>query len=553
MKYGRTGIAMLLAALMLLCAAGSAFAEGDAAPAPEEPQYVEAATVDELLAAIAPNTVVTLTGRSYDLTRAKGYGIYGGKYYGWNMVYDDGSELEISHVKNLTIRAAKPGTELVTVPRYACVLKFVDCEGVTLEGFTAGHTEGEGFCTGSVLNMQSCREMLVDGCELYGCGTYGLELEHCRGVHAVNTVIRDCSYGALIATGCSDVLLDGCRIHGVEAFSGVLELSGCHDCACVNTRIRDCAAESLVRLQTAKDFYLAGCEVRANRLGGMFSCTGYPVVVEGCVFEKNAGAWYLDNFQTSERAVDPSGRTYDDAELEAMTLAENVSWTAPEEREPLLVAPEVSDDGMIHVRNVDELLASIAPNASIYLEDGVYDLSEASGYGTHGGDHWYWMSCYDGPGLVIHNAENLTITAGGPHRARIVAVPRYCEVLSFEGCDGLTLRGVTLGHTQSLDNAACAGGVLTLQGCRNVTLEDCSLFGCGTIGVTAMSCRDMEVLHTEIHHCTVGAFYLYDCDGVAVNGCNVHDIGDGSGEFLFQHYECRNIAVDGRELPENRW
>ena len=43
--------------------------------------------------AIAPNTVINLTGRSYDLTGATGYGVYGSKYYGWNEVYDDGWEL----------------------------------------------------------------------------------------------------------------------------------------------------------------------------------------------------------------------------------------------------------------------------------------------------------------------------------------------------------------------------------------------------------------------------------------------------------------------------
>ena len=72
--------------------------------------------MDEFLKAIAPNTVITLTGRSYDLTHALGYGVFGSKYYCWNEIYDDGWELEIDKVQNLTIRAARPGTEIVTVP-----------------------------------------------------------------------------------------------------------------------------------------------------------------------------------------------------------------------------------------------------------------------------------------------------------------------------------------------------------------------------------------------------------------------------------------------------
>ena len=71
--------ALLLTALLMLTIVPTAFAEEEAASAPMN--SVEAATVDELLKAIAPNTVITLTGRSYDFTRAQGYGVYGGKYY----------------------------------------------------------------------------------------------------------------------------------------------------------------------------------------------------------------------------------------------------------------------------------------------------------------------------------------------------------------------------------------------------------------------------------------------------------------------------------------
>ena len=204
--------ALLLAALLLLTAAPAAFAEAETEP---EITEVTAATVDELLKAIAPNTTITLTGRSYDFTRAQGYGVYGGKYYRWNDIYDDGWELQIENVQNLTIRANHAGTEIVTVPRYACVLKFVNCENVALEGFTAGHTDGPGFCTGAVLNMTDCHWMTVTDCDLYGCGTYGLELERTREVRVEGTTIRDCSYGAVYAANSCSIYLDGCSIHGI--------------------------------------------------------------------------------------------------------------------------------------------------------------------------------------------------------------------------------------------------------------------------------------------------------------------------------------------------
>lgn len=537
--------ALLLAAMLMLTIVPTASAEEGAASV--QMNSVEAATVDELLKAIAPNTFITLTGRSYDLTRAQGYGIYGSKYYSWNPVYDDGWELEIENVQNLTISAGRTGTEIVTVPRYACVLKFVSCSDVTLEGFTAGHTDGPGFCTGAVVHADDCRNMTVKNCDLYGCGTYGLELEHSSAVHTYGTTIRDCSYGALWASNCSDVLLDDCSVHGIDGYEGIFSLRSCRDCAVINTLIRDNACSSLVSLNSAKDFYMAGCEVSKNKFNGMFFCAPYPLTLEGCQFTGNECeyGWYQDDWRRSERVIAPDGHTYTDEELAASTLLADAVWS-PSEKQPVpITAPEKGEDGMVHVHNVDELLASIAPDTIIYLEDGVYDLSDASGYGYESGDYWYWMDCFDGPGFVIRGVDNLSITAAGPHRARIVAEPRYCDVLSFENCNGVALSSFTAGHTQPIDDFGCAGGVLSFMDCRDFKVDNCSLYGCGIMGVTCYNCRSGEISYTEIHDCTDGACYFYSSRDIALTTCNIHDIPN----YTYQIYDCQNITADGKEIP----
>ncbi len=537
--------ALLLTAMLMLTIVPAAFAEEEAASV--QMNSVEAATVDELLKAIAPNTIITLTGRSYDFTRAQGYGVYGGKYYRWNDIYDDGWELQIENVQNLTIRANHAGTEIVTVPRYACVLKFVNCENVALEGFTAGHTDGPGFCTGAVLNMTDCHWMTVTDCDLYGCGTYGLELERSREVRVEGTTIRDCSYGAVYAANSCGIYLDGCSIHGIEGY-GVISLSGSWSFALLNTAVRDCKSTCLLDLSTAKMFYMGGCDISRNTFEGMFFSTVFQPVVDNCSFTDNScsGGWYLENWQKSERVVKPDGEPYTDAELAALTHSGDSVWTEPEQPENPVSAPEVSADGMIHVHNVDELLASIAPDTAIYLEDGVYNLSHAQSYGYGSGDYWYWMDCFDGPGLVIRGADNLSITSAGPHRARIVAEPRYCEVLSFENCGSISLSNFTAGHTQDVEDFGCAGGVLSFMDCRDFRIEDCSLYGCGILGVTCYNCRGGEILHTEIHDCSNGACYFYDSRDIAINDCNIHDIPN----YTYQIYDCQNITADGNKLPD---
>jgi polygalacturonase len=197
---------------------------------------------------------------------------------------------------------------------------------------------------------------------------------------------------------------------------------------------------------------------------------------------------------------------------------------------------------MIHVHTVDELLASIAPDTSIYLEDGVYNLSDAADYGTDSGEYYSWMLCYDGPGLVIENVQNLSITAAGPHRAGIVAVPRYADVLGFDRCSDITLRGFTAGHTQAQSD--CAGGVLNFMGTEDVLVEDCSLYGCGILGVSGYNSRNMTIRTTEIHHCSYGAISLEGCENVSIEQCNIHDIPVSP----FQFYDSKNVTVDEKTV-----
>ena len=59
-------------------------------------------------------------------------------------------------------------------PRYAFCLKFVNCSNCEVENLTIGHTVG-GFCSGGVIGAEQS-SVTVKDCDLYGCGTYGLNL-----------------------------------------------------------------------------------------------------------------------------------------------------------------------------------------------------------------------------------------------------------------------------------------------------------------------------------------------------------------------------------------
>ncbi len=546
-------ISLMIAVIMLFSLA--ACGEAPAAPAAEtEPAetplpktengrpVTEVTTVDELLAAIAPDTVIELTGQRYMLTEASDYGTGSGSgYYRWDT--GDGAELVIENVTGLTIRAANRDTCIVTEPRWVNVLHFIGCEDITLEGFTAGHTDGA-YCSGGVLCFENTKGVTVDGCSLYGCGTEGVTTYSCEDVAVTGSEIWNCSQGAAFIYDSKNVSFDNCDFHGITAEFGMFRTIDSDKFALLNSTIRDSSGDVFFNSSRSSGVYIGGCEVSGNKFRDMFASELIPVTVEGCALGDNDIIdWYADmeklgSLYENSKAVDPEGNVYTYSELQNMQKTENAVWNA---YVPEVSTPEVavSEDGKVHVTTVDEFLAAIAPDTTIYLEPGVYDLSTAAGCGVTETDRYRWDLRFDGPSLVITGVDGLTIEGAGAESVTIAAVPRYADVLGFERCAGLTLRGFTAGHTE--EKGYCTGGVLYFDLCDDAVIDGCALFGCGIMGITASNCDDMNVSNTEIYDCEYGAVTLNDSNAVFDN-CDIHDNGGPD----FQLYGSTAI-VDGKE------
>ena len=104
-------------------------------------------------------------------------------------------------------------------------------------------------------------------------------------------------------------------------------------------------------------------------------------------------------------------------------FAEIVRPAAPKpvEAAAIELPEEYASYRTVRVANVDELLAAIAPQTVILLEEGEYDLAEATGYGAYGGEHYYWENPYDGPSLIIRGVDGLVLlgTGAGKENVRI--------------------------------------------------------------------------------------------------------------------------------------
>lgn len=176
-----------------------------------EQSQVTVATVDEFLAAIAPNTEIILDGPMFDLSTAKGYGKTNGDFYQWREEHD-GPGLYIVGVSNLTIRGASDdhnATVMSADPRYAHVMTFENCSNIHLKGFTAGHSKEAGSCMGGVLGFINSQDVLIEDCGLFGCGTWGVFGESSKNIQVAYGEIYECSTCGLYLSGCDQVSTDG--------------------------------------------------------------------------------------------------------------------------------------------------------------------------------------------------------------------------------------------------------------------------------------------------------------------------------------------------------
>lgn len=188
-------------------------------------------------------------------------------------------------------------------------------------------------------------------------------------------------------------------------------------------------------------------------------------------------------------------------------------------------APEA--DGSIHVHSMEELLDAIAPHANIVIDPGHYNLSETikdlrdlAIYDTWDEEHPYitLRDCFDGPELVIQDADGLDIRGGSedPADTELVVDPRYATVLNFERCADPVVAYLTIGHS---DGGDCEGNVLSFKACSGIRLNTVDLYGCGVIGIEMNEkSSDLYVFNSTIRDCEYGPF----------------DISNSSGEIVFQ-------------------
>ena len=167
------------------------------------------------------------------------------------------------------------------------------------------------------------------------------------------------------------------------------------------------------------------------------------------------------------------------------------------------------------VYTAQEFVDSINHNRKIILGAKYYDFSDVD----ISKNALLQKQMYGRKGFVFNGIYNLSIEG----KAEIVIADLSSVVLSFTNCSNLTLTGLTVGHINPSNTYSCEGAVLYLNNCKDITVTECKLFGCGSIGIDADNTTGLKVIDSEIYDCTYTGLSLSKSTATFEN-CRIYDL-----------------------------
>lgn len=216
-----------LCASLLLLAALTACAPTDTNQDPEneslppkevvEPQEaddtVTVSTAAELIRVIAPDAHIILKPGDYNFSALTEEEISEcGGYVSPDSLAN--GEIAINNAPGLTLEAEESGSvRLITENGYADVMTLTLCDGVILKGLILGHEIEKGECDADVLRIDTCEDVRVEECGLFGCGADGIWAEKADHLTVTKTDIYECTSSIFSLVDTGEAVFDRCRFY----------------------------------------------------------------------------------------------------------------------------------------------------------------------------------------------------------------------------------------------------------------------------------------------------------------------------------------------------
>ncbi len=241
----------------------------------------------------------------------------------------------------------------------------------------------------------------------------------------------------------------------------------------------------------------------------------------------------------------PDVSTTDDI-LHDVEIDEVVSYTAP-------TYPDATE--VYTAASINDFLGALGSDRIIELTPGDFELWKASTYNTDEdtGKFYYWNTEYGRNELVIRNVENLVIRSSGRDHTEFLSENLASDVLKFENCSRIALEGFTAGHKKLPDS--CAGGVIGLEECADVTMDKLGLYGCGAVGIISRTCDRMVVTNADIYDCSGYGVNLWDTNSARFEDCRFYRIGnrapDKHGRTVIHLENCKAVEFYASTITDS--
>jgi parallel beta-helix repeat protein len=167
-----------------------------------------------------------------------------------------------------------------------------------------------------------------------------------------------------------------------------------------------------------------------------------------------------------------------------------------------------------------------------------------------------------GETLTIANKRNLTIEGEGT--VELMCVSLYEDVVTISGSSRVTLRNIRVFH-EPFEPGDCGGNVVVLQDCKNITITECHLNGCGATGVEGRETRGVRIENCEIYNNSLIAFHFENSQYIKIRKNHIYENFQNTelrycktvyiGENVFANNEDQQIAIEevtGLKLHKNK-
>lgn len=198
----------------------------------------------------------------------------------------------------------------------------------------------------------------------------------------------------------------------------------------------------------------------------------------------------------------------------------------------------------VEVENIHQLIKEIGSNKKIKIKKGIYAISEID-FSNFSNENIQFLRKYDGGmELNIFDVYNLELIGIDEKMPKIYNKNIYCNIIVFNRCSNISIKNLEFGHYP--EKGICMGGVIKMDSCNNINIDNCLLFGSGSDGIATTNTDGVRCSNSIIKECTATILYLENSKNFKFHNCTFDNNGGSNyySSYIVLIYSCSNIEFN---------